>query len=80
MKKQANIFRREYWSYTKQNIIGHVTQLKQQREYVLSICFIESELLSGKFRKEHGYPWLLAWDMKPGAPKSEGANSNVSFM
>jgi hypothetical protein len=51
MKKQANIFRREYWSYTKQNIIGHVTQLKQQREYLLSICFIESELLSSKFKK-----------------------------
>jgi hypothetical protein len=39
----------------KQNIIGHVTHLKQQREYLLSICFTESELLLGKFKKERGY-------------------------
>jgi hypothetical protein len=58
----------------KQNIIGHVTHLKQQREYLLSICFTESELLLGKFKKERGYT-----GDEVGAPKSKGANSNVSF-
>jgi hypothetical protein len=72
MKKQANIFKREYWSYTKQNIIDHVTQLKQQREYLLSICFIEFELLSSKFKKERGYRWLLVREMKLGGSQIKG--------